>query len=156
MVYDGPMQRTVLQSDDRSDDPKLVSPRRIELYTGGFGRRRWPDELKARIVIESLVPDAVVTQVAQRHGCRAQQIHEWRRLARTGRLALPAPIDFREPPAFVPVITDTGAPASTAVATLEATDLAVEIAGATVRVRGRPGVAALTDVFTALRRSGGC
>jgi transposase len=149
------MQRTVLQSDDRSDDPKLVSPRRIELYTGGFGRRRWPDELKARIVIESLVPDAVVTQVAQRHGCRAQQIHEWRRLARTGRLALPAPVDFGEPPAFVPVIADAAAPASAAVAT-EATDVAVEIAGATVRVRGRPGVAALTDVFTALRRSNGC
>ena len=146
------MQRTVLHSDDRSDDPKLVSPRRIELYSGGFGRRRWPDELKARIVIESFVPDAVVTQVAQRHGCRAQQIHEWRRLARTGRLALPAPVDFGEQPAFVPVITDAAAPASTAV--LE--DLAVEIAGAMVRVRGRPGVAALTDVFAALRRSGGC
>jgi transposase len=156
MVYDRLMQRTVLHSDDRSDDPKLVSPRRIELYSGGFGRRRWPDELKARIVIESLVPDAVVTQVAQRHGCRAQQIHEWRRLARTGRLALPAPIDFGELPAFVPVITDAASPASTAVATLEATDVAVEIAGATVRVRGRPSVAALTDVFAALRRSGGC
>lgn len=47
-----PMQRTVHQSDVRSDDPKLISPRRIEL--------------KARIVMESLVPDAVVTQVAQR------------------------------------------------------------------------------------------
>ena len=156
MVYDGPMQRTVLQSDVRSDDPKVISPRRIELYTGGFGRRRWPDELKARIVIESLVPDAVVTQVAQRHGCRAQQIHEWRRLARTGRLVLPMPVDFSEPPAFVPVIADTAAPASAAVPTLEATDVAVEIAGATVRVRGRPGIAALTDVFAALRRSSGC
>ena len=150
------MQRTVLQSDDRSDDPKLVLPRRIEFYTGGFGRRRWPDELKARIVMESLVTDAVVTQVAQRHGCRAQQIHEWRRLARTGRLALPARVDFGEPPAFVPVIADAAAPASAAVATLEATDVAVEIAGATVRVRGRPGIAALTDVFVALRRSSGC
>ena len=80
----------------------------------------------------------------------------WRRLARTGRLALPAPVDFGEPPAFVPVITDAAAPSSAAVATLEATDVAVEIAGATVRVRGRPGVAALTDVFAALRRSGGC
>lgn len=46
---------------------------------------------KARTAIESLFWDAVVTQVAQRHGCRVQQIHEWRRLARTGRLALPAP-----------------------------------------------------------------
>jgi hypothetical protein len=58
------------------------------------------------------------------------------------------------PPAFVPVITDAAAPASTAVVSLQATDLAVEIAGATVRVRGRPGILALTDLFTALRRSG--
>ena len=152
MVYDGPMQRTVLQSDDRSDDPKPIVPRRIELYTG-YGRRRWPDELKARIVMESLVTDAVVTQVAQKHGCRAQQIHDWRRLARTGRLALPAPIDFGEPPAFVPVISDAAAPPT---AVEKTGDLAVEIAGATVRVCGRPGVVALTDVFTALRRSGGC
>jgi transposase len=142
------MQRTVLQSDD----PKPIVPRRIELYTG-FGRRRWPDELKARIVMESLVTDAVVTQVAQKHGCRAQQIHGWRRLARTGHLALPGPIGFAEAPAFVPVITDAAAP-PTPVG--ETGDLAVEIAGATVRVRGRPGVTALTDVFVALRRSSGC
>ena len=104
--------------------------------------------------MESLVTDAVVTQVAQKHGCRAQQIHDWRRLARTGRLALPGPIGIAEAPAFVPVITDAAAPTPIAVA--ETGDLAVEIAGATVRVRGRPGVATLTDVFAALRRSGGC
>lgn len=143
------MQRTELHSDDRSDDRKSVSPRRIELYNGDFGRRRWADELKARIVMESLVPGAVVTQVAQRHGCRAQQIHEWRRLARTGCLALPAPVDFGgAAPAFVPVIADVAASAASACA-----DLEVEIAGATVRVRGRPSIAALADVFTALRRS---
>ena len=64
------MQRTVLQSDDRSDDPRRRAPRRMELFTGVPGRRRWPDALKARIVLESLVPDAVVTQVAQRFYCR--------------------------------------------------------------------------------------
>ncbi|MGB0085943.1 MAG: transposase [Rhodomicrobiaceae bacterium] len=83
------MQRTVLQSDDRSDNPKPRSPRPTELYTGDPIRRRWPDELKARIVLESLAPNAIVTHVAQRHGCRAQQIHDWRRLARSGQLALP-------------------------------------------------------------------
>jgi transposase len=59
-------------SDDRSDDPKPVLPRRIELFTGGLERRRWPDDVKARIVLESLAPGTVVTQLAQRHGCRPQ------------------------------------------------------------------------------------
>jgi transposase len=132
------MQRTVLHSDDRSDDRKPVSPRRIELYSGDFGRRRWADELKARIVMESLVPDAVVTQVAQRHGCRAQQIHEWRRLARTGRLALPVPAAFGgEAPVFVPVIAEAAVPAAMAPAASGNADLEVEIAGATVRAAGR-------------------
>ena len=47
------MQRTVLQSDDRSDDPRRHAPRRMELFTGAPGRRRWPDALKALIVLES-------------------------------------------------------------------------------------------------------
>jgi transposase len=150
------MQRTVLQSDDRSDDPKLRAPRRMELFTGAPTRRRWPDALKARIVLESLAPDAVVTQVAQRHGCRPQQIHDWRRLARTGYLALPAPVGGEPAPAFVPIVVGTEAPGPALPAVSAAFDLEVEIAGATVRVRGRTDVGMLTDVFTALRRSRGC
>ena len=128
----------------------------MELFTGGPGRRRWPDELKALIVLESLAPDAVVTQVAQRHGCRPQQIHDWRRLARTGALALPAPIGGEPAPAFVPIVVDAEAPRPTLPAASASFDLEVEIAGATVRVRGCTDVGVLTDVFTALRRSRGC
>jgi transposase-like protein len=67
MVYDRRMQRTVHFSDDRSDDPRPVSPRRIELFTGGQERRRWPDDVKARIVLERMAAGVVVTQLAQRH-----------------------------------------------------------------------------------------
>ena len=107
------MQRTVHLSDVRSDDPKPVTPRRLEVYTGVPGRRRWPDEEKARIVLESFVPGTVVTQLAQRHGCRPQQIHDWRRLARTGKLALPAP-SGEAMPAFVPLLPDHSTPAPAA------------------------------------------
>jgi transposase len=150
------MKRTVHLSDDRSDNPKPVSPRRIELYTGSQGRRRWPDEEKARIVVESFAPGMVVTQLAQRHGCRAQQIHDWRRLARTGKLALPAAAS-ETLPAFVPLLPDNSAlaPAAPAVAGAEAC-IAVEIADATVHVSGRPGAEVLLDVFSALRRSRRC
>ena len=124
----------------------------MELYTGSQERRRWPDETKARIVIESYVPGTVVTQLAQRHGCRPQQIHDWRRLARTGKLALPAPAGGEAIPAFVPLLPDHSTPAP-AVPVAQEASLDVEIAGATVHVRGRPGAEALLDVFSALRRS---
>ena len=149
------MKRTVHHSDDRSDGPKPFSPRRIEVYTGSQERRRWPDETKARIVVESLAPDTVVTQLAQRHGCRAQQIHDWRRLARTGKLALPAAGEAI--PAFVPLLPDRSAPAPAApLAAVAEACIAVEIADATVRVSGRPSAEALLDVFSALRRSRRC
>ena len=146
------MQRTVHLSDVRSDDPKPVAPRRLEVYTGVPGQRRWPDETKARIVLESLVPGTVVTQLAQRHGCRPQQIHDWRRLARTGKLALPASAAGEAIPAFVPLLPETASPVPAGVVAQEFC-LDIEIAGATVHVRGRPGAEALLDVFAALRRS---
>ena len=122
----------------------------MELYTGSQERRRWPDETKARIVLESFVPGTVVTQLAQRHGCRPQQIHDWRRLARTGKLALPAPAGGEAIPAFVPLLPDHSTPAAAAA---QESSLDIEIAGATVYVRGRPGAEALMEVFAALRRS---
>jgi transposase len=124
----------------------------MELYTGSQERRRWPDETKARIVLESFVPGTVVTQLAHRHGCRPQQIHDWRRLARTGKLALPAPAG-EAIPAFVPLLPDTSASGAAAPASASEASLVVEFEGATVHVRGRPGAEALLDVFSALRRS---
>ncbi len=52
------------------------------------GGRLWPAEVKGRAVFESMKPGARVCEVARRYGVKAQQLTTWRRLARTGRLAL--------------------------------------------------------------------
>jgi transposase len=63
---------------------------RLEVLSGSTGRRHWPDEVKARIVAETLERGVRVKEVAARHGIQPQQVTAWRRLVRKGELAIPA------------------------------------------------------------------
>ncbi|TGN40852.1 transposase [Paracoccus liaowanqingii] len=62
----------------------------IEVVQRTRGYRRWPEEVKARIVAESFQPGARVADVARRHDLAAHQLSDWRGQAREGRLVLPA------------------------------------------------------------------
>ena len=59
---------------------------RIDIRVGVERRRRWARDEKLRIVGESLEPNAVVTDVAQRNEVSASLIYVWRRQALAGLL----------------------------------------------------------------------
>ena len=68
-------------------------------------RRRWSKDEKSRIVEETLMPGAVVSEVARRHGVAQSLLFTWRRLVRTGEPArrddsilLPVEIGAMAPP----------------------------------------------------------
>jgi transposase len=82
-----------------------VTARRLEVMTE-TGRRRWfSKDDKARVVEETLVPGAVVSEIARRHGLSPQQVFTWRRQARR----LPTPM--ADDPPFVPAVVDATVPA---------------------------------------------
>ncbi|RUW45994.1 IS66 family insertion sequence hypothetical protein [Mesorhizobium sp. M1A.F.Ca.ET.072.01.1.1] len=57
-------------------------PRRFEVINGAGGRRQWSVDDKARIIAETLEPNAIISEVARRYGLRPQQVFAWRRAAR--------------------------------------------------------------------------
>jgi transposase len=89
-------------------DPTLEPERlrRIEVINGVCGRRRWSVDEKARILEQTLVPGAVVSEVARRHGLSPQQLFGWRREARRMNEAYAAPT------AFVPAVLEASASAA--------------------------------------------
>ena len=103
---------------------------RVEVLDGATGRRRWPDDVKARIVAESLQTGARVCDVAAKYGLIARHLSQWRGLARQGKLVLPC----ADGPIFVPLMVEL-APASAPVGTMAETGvIKIEIAGAVLHV----------------------
>ncbi len=82
----------------------------VEIHASGH--RRWPDEVKALAVVETLRPGATVNDVATRFGIRPNQLSGWRRLAKDGALILPAEDGGDREAVFAPlVVRDATGPA---------------------------------------------
>jgi transposase len=79
----------------------LESLDRVEDLSGPTGRRKWPDEVKGRLVGESLVPGVSVREVAERNDLMPNRLSTWRSQARRAELVIP---DIITPNALVPEV----------------------------------------------------
>ena len=102
---------------------------RVEVLDGPTGRRRWPDDVKARIVVESLL-GVRVYDVAAKYGLIARHLSQWRGLARKGKLVLP--VDGG--PSFVPLMVEPAAAPALVGTMPQAGVVKIEIAGAVLHV----------------------
>jgi transposase len=69
------------------------------VINGVGGRRHWSVDDKARIIAETLEPNAIISEVARRYGLRPQQVFAWRREARKQAASAQ-----QESAAFVPAV----------------------------------------------------
>jgi transposase len=124
--------------------------RRFEVINGALGRRRWTADERTQILEETLVPGAVVSAVARRHGLTPQQLFTWRREA------------SEMIPAFVSaVVAPEPAPASEPSAPpsrpkrrgrqLRAAAIEIDVAGARVTIENGASPATITAVLSALK-----
>ena len=128
----------------------IVEPRRrrLEIRTGGGGRRRWTDVEKGRIVAEAVAPGAVVAEVARRYDLTPQHLFTWIRAARGGDFALQA----ADAPAFVPVVPGGSAPTSKASCRERAASIEIAVGAIKVRVRNGADARTVEAVLRAVRR----
>ena len=117
---------------------------RLEIVAGSTGRRRWPDDVKARIVAASFLPGARIADLARMHGTTRWQIYTWRRLARKGLLTLPAAV--AEAPAFAAVVMEDAAAIEKTVAVVE-----IVVGEMMIRVPQNADEAHLARVIRAVR-----
>ena len=137
---------------DVNDDAK-GEYRRIEVLTGPGRRRRWSADQKARIVAETLVPGARVSEVARRWQICSQQVFGWRRAMRQDLPSAAGEATTPATPSIVPIVSEA-IPAATVQRASGAPGIEVELAGAVVRISsGMDDAGQLTAVLRAVRAS---
>lgn len=124
---------------------------RIAVVQRTRGYRKWPEEVKARIVAESFRAGVRVVDVARRHGVIAHQLSDWRRQARQGLLALPEDAAEGLEAAFVPLAVEpevaaTRTDAAVGTIIIEIGDVVLQVPGDVPAERAAALVRALRGV----------
>jgi transposase len=141
---------------DHTLEPEAA--RRLEVITGTGRRRRFSEDDKARIIEETLAPEAVVSEVARRHGLMPQQLFTWRRQARQAA----SETSSTGAPTFVPAVMEAPLPARPVrrrsgerldPADLICGTIEVEIDGVTVRI-GRGAEAKMVAAILRVLKAG--
>ena len=127
--------------------------RRVEVLMGPGRRRRWSADEKARIVAETLVPGARVSEVARRWQICSQQVFGWRRAMRQDVASVSSERRMPATPGFVPIVSEAVPAAAVQRAASAAPGIEVKLAGAVVRVSSGMDAAQLTAVLRAIRAS---
>jgi len=156
-----------LETKPAGGDEDVVGVRRIELITGRGRRREWPSREKARILVESAVPGANVSEVARRNGLSPQQLFAWRREAREmfascegrqdqspsppSQVAAPASVESQPFASVVLVQPAASSPPASADASCGVIEIVLD--DCVVRVNGKVARGALAEVLAVLRRA---
>lgn len=119
-----------------------------EVLVGPERRRRWSALEKSAIIEETLRPNAVISDVARRHGISRALLYQWRHVA----------FASVEQPAFVPIAVSPGSdavslPGPKAPAKSRTTsEITVELpGGARVTLRGRVEMALVRAVLAVFK-----
>jgi transposase len=135
----------LLQKDDHLLVERGKGVSRLEVIEGPTGRRRWPDDVKARIVAESFQAGVRVCDVARRNGLNPQHLSTWRKLAREGKLAL----NLSDGPAFASLVVDESN--NSAAVNFSSVPVEIEVSGVIVRLAANSSAERIAGIATALR-----
>lgn len=127
--------------------------RRFEVITGAIGRRRWSADDRAQILEETLVPGAVVSEIARRHGLTPQQLFTWRREARKAAQPLPAfvPAVVTPEPALVAEPSAAAPRRKRRIRPRRAPAIEIDVAGVKVTIENGASPATIAAVLGALK-----
>jgi len=121
----------------------------VEIHASGH--RRWPDEVKAQAVAETLRPGATVNAVAARYGVQPNQLTAWRRLAKDGYLVLPTDGYAGNEAVFAPlVVCGTEDPAPEADGSAIGRDIRIAIGDVAIHLAADTPAARIAEIVRAL------
>jgi transposase len=140
---------------DHKLEPEVTTVHRLEVISGTGRRRQFTEDFETRVVEETLVAGAIVSDVARQHGLTPQQVFTWRRQARQ-----PPANTESTAPQFVSAIVETALPPAvlrgrqrkrTGQASRSCGSIEVEIDGMTVRIGRGAEAKTVAAVLRALK-----